>query len=436
MPKKISVDEIMSKRKDLQSGTASIIKAAKAPASWNKEKRTARFVMNSQAVDRYGDVVVTAGIDTAEFEKNPVALLFHSSRSWPVGTWSDLEKVLSGRPPRIEGTLNLLPSGGPVKEIDECAWMIANGGIRACSIGFIPDWDDYELILDDEGQWTYGVKFNRSILTECSVVSVPAAPAALVKDAANMGMAREIIEDILDNYTKTPEGLILPRSEYEAAHKEVSGNPTSVVVRVKVDEDGEFKAVAEQEREEVEASIKAIDETEGLPEATKETLIQRGMVFCTELKSENKTYAGYVLAKSHDDAEAIVAERGGGETVLGALAEERDVESSTRSDVVEHDKAVGEIHIGLHVDGNIEETKKNLEDLEATADRVEKRFEGIFARISKFFGGSEKAIERIEPEITLEPEVKSPPTEDEINAAKACAVALLERTARKGLIEA
>ena len=424
MPQKISVDEIMSKRKDLQSGTASIVKAIKTPSSWDKQNRTASFVMNAQAKDRYGDIVMTAGIDTADFEKNPVALLFHNSRTWPIGTWSDLQKVTSGRPPRLEGKLNLLPEGGPVKEVDECAWMIANGGVRGCSIGFMPDWDNYELILDEEGTWDGGIRFLASTLLEASVCSLPASPQSLIKNAPSMSMAREFIEDILDNYTKTPEGLILPRSEYEAAHKEISGNPTSVVVDVNVDEYGAVKAVV---KDDDAPTIKATDETEGLPEETKQTLIQRGMVFCTELKSEEKTLGGYVIAKSHEDAEAIVSEIGSGEKVLGALVNEEKT--------VPEDK----VKLSLDIESNLPEMQKHLEDIEATADRVGEKVEGIFARLSKFFGGksfADEVPEKKEPELTIEPEVKSPPTEDEISAAKARAAEIRAKLISKELIAA
>lgn len=228
MPKfvKMSADEAQSKRRDHLAKAAgmdnAIIKAAKAPASWNQDQRSARFVMSTQGVDRYGDIVVTEGIDTAEFERNPVGLLFHSSRSWPVGAWSDLAKELNRRPPRLEGTLTMLPEGGPVKEVDEAAWMIANGGVRACSIGFMPDWDNVEGIVDDEGFWT-GLKFNASSLLECSVCSVPANSQALIKQAdGDPRLARELLEDVLDNWARSPEGLILPRAEFEAAYRTVT----------------------------------------------------------------------------------------------------------------------------------------------------------------------------------------------------------------------
>ena len=229
MVMKISVDEMKSRRKDLQSGTVTVVRAS-APPSWDKDKRSARYIMNAQEVDRYGDIVVTAGIDTTEFDKNPVALLFHNSRSWPVGSWSDVSKITKGKPPRLEGTLNFLPQGGPVKEVDEAAWMVANGGIRACSIGFMPDWEEAEAILDDNGQWTGGVKFNKSSLLECSICAIGASPSSLVKDASSPQVAKELLEMVLDNWAKTPDGLIIPRKEYEAAYRTVSAEKTVVEV--------------------------------------------------------------------------------------------------------------------------------------------------------------------------------------------------------------
>jgi hypothetical protein len=220
--KKISADEAQAKRKEhvreTDRGTA-VVKAAKAPASWDKEARSARFVMSTAAIDRYGDIVVTEGLDTTEFERNPVGLLFHNSRTWPVANWANLEKIIKGRPPRLEGDFVLLPAGGPIKEIEETEWMLSQGGMRACSIGFIPDWSEVEMILDDDERWTGGLRFVKSELVECSYVAVPAAPGALVKHADNMRLAKELIEDILDNWQRTPEGLLMPRADYEKAYK-------------------------------------------------------------------------------------------------------------------------------------------------------------------------------------------------------------------------
>src|SRR5829696_5705048 len=139
--KLISADEAHSLRGDHlrpgPDGKDTILKVAAGttPSSWDSAKRSARFVMTSQAKDRYGDIVVTAGLDTTQFDKNPVAFVNHKSGSWPIGMWKNIEKMLRGRPARMEGDLAVHEAGGPVPEIDQAAWMIEKGYMRASSIG-------------------------------------------------------------------------------------------------------------------------------------------------------------------------------------------------------------------------------------------------------------------------------------------------------------
>lgn len=220
MPKKnrISIDEVMAKRKDSICGD-SLVKLMKAPPSFNAEQRTARFVMSAEDPDRYGDVVVQEGLNVEEFSKNPIGLLFHGSRNFPIGTWSDIEKKLGGRPRRTEGTLNFLPEG-ELDESDKAVALVRNGVMRAVSIGFMPT--DAEFIRDDDDNWTGGIKFNAGDLLECSLVNVPAHPRALAKAFGNdRQMLKEVIEETLDNWALTSGGLIVPRAHYEQAYKEV-----------------------------------------------------------------------------------------------------------------------------------------------------------------------------------------------------------------------
>lgn len=222
--KKISADEAHEARKDHLRGDADgreiLLKVAKAPSSWDATKRSARFIMTSQAVDRYGDVVVTAGLDISEFEKNPMVFVFHKSNSWSVGTWANIEKQLRGRPPRMEGDAVLHPPGGPVAEVDQAAWMIEHGGLRASSIGFIPDFEEVELILDETGSPTGGLQFNKAEIVECSLVGIPANPQALAKALeANVKLPQEFIEDVLDAWARSPEGKLIARDDFEKTYQ-------------------------------------------------------------------------------------------------------------------------------------------------------------------------------------------------------------------------
>lgn len=215
----ISLDQIMSERafsaSVSKSGKDVLTKIAKAPASWNAETRSVRFVMTAEVVDRYGDIVVSKGGDTAEFMTNPVALWAHDSRNFPIGLWSDL-KTISGTPKRMEGTVTLSDEG-TTPEADTAYKLIDQGLLRACSIGFIPK--AWESIKDDKDRWT-GYKFVEWELLECSVCSIPANPKAIAKAAgADSGLAMQAIELVLDEWARTPDGLIVPRSEYERAYE-------------------------------------------------------------------------------------------------------------------------------------------------------------------------------------------------------------------------
>jgi hypothetical protein len=232
----ISADEAHAVRAShLRSGPDGkelLMKVASAPASWNPGTRSARFTMTAQSEDRYKDIVVTDGIDLTQFALNPVAPLQHNSGSWPIGDWANVEKMTRKRPPRMEGDLVLHEAGGPIPEIEQAAWMIERGYMRACSIGFLPDWNEVEKALDKDGAWSGGLKFNRSELLECSLCSIPALPGALAKglfDGPNM--AQEAIERILDGWARGADGTLLERGAFEDMYeiiKRGEGGPEMV----------------------------------------------------------------------------------------------------------------------------------------------------------------------------------------------------------------
>lgn len=222
--KRISADEAHSLRKDQMrqgaDGSELLMKAARSPSTWDSASRSARFVMTSQSVDRMGDVVVTAGLDTTEFEQNPVALMSHRSDTWPIGEWKNVEKMLRGRPPRMEGDLAFLKAGGPNSDVDTAAWYAENGFIRGASIGFLPDFDQMEMLMAEDGSWTGGLQFNAAKVIECSLCAIPANQDSLAKMFnGDRGLAKEWIQDVLDNWACSPEGLILPRAEFETAYQ-------------------------------------------------------------------------------------------------------------------------------------------------------------------------------------------------------------------------
>lgn len=229
---KISADEARAKRAGvinekgmMAKGVSPSAEVTKAP-KFNVEARSATFVMSAETADRMGDVVVQEGLDTTNFEANPQGLLFHNSRNWPIGKWSNVSKNLSGRPKRTEGTLTLLPEGKDA-DADRAAVHLEYGTLKTVSIGFMPNWDAVEVIRDDEGRWT-GFRFNEGELYECSLVPVPALPAATMKELSAGMLSQEsleLIKGILDNF-EVKDGKVVDRDGLEHILLDATGRKT------------------------------------------------------------------------------------------------------------------------------------------------------------------------------------------------------------------
>jgi HK97 family phage prohead protease len=127
------------------------------------------FVLSDETVDRMGDVVSVDGWVLSNFRKNPIALFGHNS-SFPIGSWSNL-RVEGGK---LKGTL--VPAArGTSQRIDELLSLLDQDILRAVSVGFIP----MKSQPIDEKRPFDGTRFLKQELLECSLVSVPANPAAV-----------------------------------------------------------------------------------------------------------------------------------------------------------------------------------------------------------------------------------------------------------------
>lgn len=225
----VSVDEFLNARKSYVKTGDVLMKAGTGVSSYDAEAGTARFTMSAEVEDRDRDIVMQAGIDLTGFEKNPVALMAHRSRDLPIGVWKDVTQSLGGRPKRTEGTL-VLTKGDAVA--DQVAVHLAAGSLRACSIGFVPKEIRRREVPEDKKDSYYypGYEILACELVECSPCAVPSNPAALAKalEDGDPIMGREFLEELLDHWDKHPEsGLIVPRTEAEAAWKKLNEAPAS-----------------------------------------------------------------------------------------------------------------------------------------------------------------------------------------------------------------
>ncbi|KMO34317.1 HK97 family phage prohead protease [Methylobacterium aquaticum] len=243
--KRVSLDEYLHAkgaygllRKQFARDNGVVLKAAHAEsekrAKYTKGSGRMAFVMSAEVEDRDRDIVIQAGLDTTEFEKNPVAPWAHRSGDFPVGKWENLAKNLTGRPKRTEGELALTMADPNAQRL-EAHW--AAGSLVACSIGFMPKEIERREVPDEmKGEYYYpGYIIHSAELYECSPCSIPANPAALAKAAADGDvLSREIIEEVLDTW-KLENGILMPRKAFEDAHRDAAGGKTSHTVSLGVD---------------------------------------------------------------------------------------------------------------------------------------------------------------------------------------------------------
>lgn len=128
------------------------------------------FIVSDESINSYGFRVLTAGIDTSRFLKNPIGLFNHSDEwmddnyAGPIAKWSDL---------KIEGGQLLATAEFDID--DPKGKIIANkvdkGFLNAASIGFrvIETSEDPELMLPGQRYATV----TKCQLIEISIVDVP-----------------------------------------------------------------------------------------------------------------------------------------------------------------------------------------------------------------------------------------------------------------------
>lgn len=173
-------------------------------------------VASDSSIDRDGDIIVASGLDTSNYERNPVVLYAHDYRSDPIGKTIAIKK---------EGERVLFTPQLAV-DISERAKMyfemVKDGILNAFSIGFIPkEWTDRQ---NADGSYTR--IFTKTELLEISLVPVPANSNALVlarEYAGKMeGEQKQIAESIVkDLEAETSEQTRLDTQRKTEIHKEV-----------------------------------------------------------------------------------------------------------------------------------------------------------------------------------------------------------------------
>lgn len=148
-------------------------------------------VATDSSVDRDGEIVSTDGIDTKNFERNPVLLYAHDYRSDPIGKVIQIVKENNRMLFTPQFAVDVSPRAKQYFD------LVKGGFLNAFSIGFIPKtWEDRQ---NSDG--SVSRVFTTSELLEISLVPVPANPQALVlarsyKSADGKGFDEDILKDL------------------------------------------------------------------------------------------------------------------------------------------------------------------------------------------------------------------------------------------------
>jgi HK97 family phage prohead protease len=138
------------------------------------------FILSDATPDRMGDVIEAEGWDVANFKRNPIALFNHNA-NFPIGKWINL-RTANGE---LRSRLQLAPKGTSPR-IDEIRALVDADILRAVSVGFLPR--ESEPLTKGGG----GLRFKRTELVECSLVSIPANPNALAV-ARSLNISRDTV---------------------------------------------------------------------------------------------------------------------------------------------------------------------------------------------------------------------------------------------------
>jgi hypothetical protein len=138
------------------------------------------FVISSQALDLYGDVVVQAGRQDVA-ERIPAQVDHSGQMADLVGSWVNIRTVKAGadgRPARTLADLELHPKG--ITPAADMVRALLDAGVQlAASIGFKSIKREFLREGDSPDGAITGIRFLQWLLLEASVVVVPANPDAL-----------------------------------------------------------------------------------------------------------------------------------------------------------------------------------------------------------------------------------------------------------------
>jgi uncharacterized protein len=216
---------------------------------------TVTATATKEIVDRDGDVVKVSGIDTKNWKKNPVIMLFHNYHDFPVG-------VGIGKKAWVDGDELKVKFQFLINESDkayQAARLWKAGALRGLSVGFIPDHNAIEYPEKNEKVKTPSRIFNKVELLEISVVPIPANQAALmagVSKSVREGKLEEEDAEVLKSLLETQ-----PKEKIEEKEiLEEKSNENTELTQKLVEKDQKILELEQKIKEyEIAEELKSLD---------------------------------------------------------------------------------------------------------------------------------------------------------------------------------
>jgi hypothetical protein len=144
----------------------------------DEKNRVIDFVASTEAVDRYGDRLMTKGWKLDTYKKNPIFLWAHRSQDPPIGKTLDVHVETAPVPALVQ---KVQFADKATYEFADTIFNLYGGGyLRSVSVGFLPT-EPPEPITDEATGRTSGFQFNAMELLELSAVPIPANPEAVAR---------------------------------------------------------------------------------------------------------------------------------------------------------------------------------------------------------------------------------------------------------------
>ena len=148
----------------------------------DREERTAVFAINTDDVDRDGEVLMPQGANLKHYNSNPVVLYGHDYNSLPVA------RALWTRKTKEDGRQVLLskPKFANTDFANDVFNLVADGFLSTASVGFIPSDKQGRAPTEEEVKgrpdWAKATRiYDKWDLLEWSIVPVPSNPFALAR---------------------------------------------------------------------------------------------------------------------------------------------------------------------------------------------------------------------------------------------------------------